>query len=144
MGPYCIVVYPKFNTGEEFLTHICQSCRLQNPSVGVHVKYTTYSPIATRARLCKSLSAEFDLWLCGNTWNHFTKCVWDFNWKLELKILFDFIMILLIWNKQTLYIMAAQLQYIPRNMHTVFALLWLYIDWFSHIPQAYFTGTVAI
>ena len=32
-------------------------------------------------------------------------------------------------------------------MHTVFAccaLLWLYIDWFSHIHQAYFTGTVAI
>ena len=25
-----------------------------------------------------------------------------------------------------------------------FALLWLYIDWFSHIHQAYFTGTVAI
>ena len=24
------------------------------------------------------------------------------------------------------------------------ALLWLYIDWFSHIQQAYFTGTVAI
>ena len=24
------------------------------------------------------------------------------------------------------------------------ALLWLYIDWFSHIDQAYFTGTVAI
>ena len=24
------------------------------------------------------------------------------------------------------------------------ALLWLYIDWFSHIYQAYFTGTVAI
>ena len=23
-------------------------------------------------------------------------------------------------------------------------LLWLYIDWFSYIPQAYFTGTVAI
>ena len=38
------------------------------------------------------------------------------------------------------------IQYIPRNMHTVFALLclWLYIDWFSHIHQAYFTGTVAI
>ena len=34
------------------------------------------------------------------------------------------------------------IQYIPRNMHTVFALL--YIDWFSHIHQAYFTGTVAI
>ena len=31
------------------------------------------------------------------------------------------------------------IQYIPRNMHTVFALLWLYIDWFSHIHQAYFT-----
>ena len=25
-----------------------------------------------------------------------------------------------------------------------YALLWLYIDWFSHIHQAYFTGTVAI
>ena len=25
-----------------------------------------------------------------------------------------------------------------------FALLWLYIDWFSHIHQAYFTGTVTI
>ena len=24
------------------------------------------------------------------------------------------------------------------------ALLWLYIDWFSHIHQVYFTGTVAI
>ena len=24
------------------------------------------------------------------------------------------------------------------------ALLWLYIDWFSHIHQAYFTGTVAL
>ena len=24
-----------------------------------------------------------------------------------------------------------------------FALLWLYLDWFSHIHQAYFTGTVA-
>ena len=24
------------------------------------------------------------------------------------------------------------------------ALLWLYIDWFPHIRQAYFTGTVAI
>ena len=24
------------------------------------------------------------------------------------------------------------------------ALSWLYIDWFSHIHQAYFTGTVAI
>ena len=24
------------------------------------------------------------------------------------------------------------------------ALLWLYVDWFSHILQAYFTGTVAI
>ena len=24
------------------------------------------------------------------------------------------------------------------------ALLWLYIDWFSHIHQAYFTGTVAV
>ena len=36
------------------------------------------------------------------------------------------------------------LQYIPRNMHMVFALLWLYIDWFSHIHQAFFTGTVAI
>ena len=24
------------------------------------------------------------------------------------------------------------------------ALLWLYLDWFSHIHQAYFTGTVAI
>ena len=28
-------------------------------------------------------------------------------------------------------------------MHKVFALLWLYLDWFSHIHQAYFTGTVA-
>ena len=37
-----------------------------------------------------------------------------------------------------------QVQYILRNMHTVFALLWLYIDWFSHIHQAYFSGTVAI
>ena len=37
-----------------------------------------------------------------------------------------------------------KVQYIPRNMHTIFALLWLYIDWFSHIHQAYFTGTVAI
>ena len=39
---------------------------------------------------------------------------------------------------------SLHIQYIPRNMHTVFALLWLYIDWFSHIHQAYFTGTVAI
>ena len=40
-----------------------------------------------------------------------------------------------------------KVQYIPRNMHTVLlccALLWLYIDWFYHIHQAYFTGTVAI
>ena len=40
-----------------------------------------------------------------------------------------------------------QLQYIPRNMHTVFALLCFVVvilDWFYHIHQAYFTGTVAI
>ena len=38
-------------------------------------------------------------------------------------------------------------QYIPRNMHTAVALLCfvvVIIDWFSHIHQAYFTGTVAI
>ena len=45
--------------------------------------------------------------------------------------------------------LQATIQYIPRNMHTVFvllccALLWLYIDWFPHIHQAHFTGTVAI
>ena len=40
--------------------------------------------------------------------------------------------------------LVPDIQYIPRNMHTVFALLWLSIDWFSHIHQAYFTGTVAI
>ena len=37
---------------------------------------------------------------------------------------------------------------IPQEICTRFlrccALLWLYIDWFSHIHQAYFTGTVAI
>ena len=37
---------------------------------------------------------------------------------------------------------------IPQERCTRFslccALLWLYIDWFSHIHQAYFTGTVAI
>ena len=34
----------------------------------------------------------------------------------------------------------------PRNTQFLLccALLWLYIDWFSHIHQAYFTGTVAI
>ena len=40
----------------------------------------------------------------------------------------------------------SNIQYIPRNMHTVLlccALLWLYIDWFSQIHQAYFIGTVA-
>ena len=39
------------------------------------------------------------------------------------------------------------IQYIPRNMHTVFALLCfvVVIHWLiSHIHQAYFTGTVAI
>ena len=43
--------------------------------------------------------------------------------------------------------LILNIQYIPRNMHTVFfccALLWLYIDWFSHIHQVYFTGTGAI
>ena len=53
------------------------------------------------------------------------------------------------WNSlenaiRTLAACLFMLQYIPRNMHTVFALLWLYIDWFSHIHQAYFTGTVSI
>ena len=37
---------------------------------------------------------------------------------------------------------------IPQEICTRFllccTLLWLYIDWFSHIHQAYFTGTVAI
>ena len=37
---------------------------------------------------------------------------------------------------------------ISQEIYTPFllccALLWLYIDWFSHIHQAYFTGTVAI
>ena len=37
---------------------------------------------------------------------------------------------------------------IPKKICTRFllccALLWLYIDWFSHIHQAYFAGTVAI
>ena len=43
---------------------------------------------------------------------------------------------------------VLQLPYsIPQEIGTRFllccALLWLYIDWFSHIHQAYFTGTVA-
>ena len=44
---------------------------------------------------------------------------------------------------------SDQLNYsISQEIRTQFllccALLWLYIDWFSHIHQAYFTGTVAI
>ena len=32
----------------------------------------------------------------------------------------------------------------PKKYAHGFALLWLYIDWFSHIHQAYFPGTMAI
>ena len=41
---------------------------------------------------------------------------------------------------------SQYIQYIPRNMHTVFASLCFVVvrHWFSHIHQAYFTGTVAI
>ena len=38
----------------------------------------------------------------------------------------------------------SPLQYIRTRFLLCCALLWLYIDWFSHIHQAYFTGTVAI
>ena len=45
-------------------------------------------------------------------------------------------------------ITLAQMYSISQEICTRFllccALLWLYIDWFSHIHQAYFTGTVAI
>ena len=55
--------------------------------------------------------------------------------KLEKWILFD-----------SVPIRMFKLQYIPRNMHTVLlccALLWLYIDWFSHIHQAYSSASKA-
>ena len=52
-------------------------------------------------------------------------------------------------NKTAVHISIQRhrIQYIPRNMHTVFALLCfvMVIHWlFFHIHQAYFTGTVAI
>ena len=43
--------------------------------------------------------------------------------------------------------LPLKLQYIPKicmRFLLCCALLWLYIDWFSHIHQAYFTGTVEI
>ena len=49
------------------------------------------------------------------------------------------------WSQRVMN--ESLVQFIPRNMHTVpglLCLLWLYIDWFSHIHKAYFTGTVAI
>ena len=41
------------------------------------------------------------------------------------------------------YIYSISQEICPRFLLCC-ALLWLYIDWFSHIHQAYFTGTVAI
>ena len=51
----------------------------------------------------------------------------------------------IIWEENN-ELTLCLLQYIPINMHTVFALLCfvVVIDWLSHIHQAYFTGTVAI
>ena len=43
-----------------------------------------------------------------------------------------------------LYIVYSISQEICTRFLLCCALLWLYIDWFSHIHQAYFTGTVAI
>ena len=48
---------------------------------------------------------------------------------------------------ELIWLLHCDSQYIARNMHTVLlwcALLWLYIDWFSHIHQVYFTGTVRL
>ena len=42
------------------------------------------------------------------------------------------------------YVMYSISQEICTRFLLCCALLWLYIDWFSHIHQAYFTGTVAI
>ena len=65
--------------------------------------------------------------------------------KLDIYLIFAGVGMTVQLNNQLIH---GNIQYLPRNMHTGFllccALLWLYIDWFSHIHQAYFTGTVAI
>ena len=52
------------------------------------------------------------------------------------------------WIIPCAYVMRDTSYSISQEICTRFllccALLWLYIDWFSHIHQAYFTGTVAI
>ena len=45
------------------------------------------------------------------------------------------------WSHDQLYSISQE---ICTRFLLCCALLWLYIDWFSHIHQAYFTGTVAI
>ena len=53
-----------------------------------------------------------------------------------------------IWRKTSYRSVNRYMYSISQEICTRFllccALLWLYIDWFSHIDQAYFTGTVAI
>ena len=48
------------------------------------------------------------------------------------------------WVPGTWYTFYSISQEICTRFLLCCALLWLYIDWFSHIHQAYFTGTVAI
>ena len=47
-------------------------------------------------------------------------------------------------NPETLLLAYSISQEICTRFLLCCALLWLYIDWFSHFHQAYFTGTVAI
>ena len=47
-------------------------------------------------------------------------------------------------NKTAVHVRYSISQEICTQFLICCALLWLYIDWFSHIHQAYFTGTVAI
>ena len=49
-----------------------------------------------------------------------------------------------IWPLQTTLDVYSISQELCTRFLLCCALLWLYIDWFSHIHQAYFTGTVAI
>ena len=61
---------------------------------------------------------------------------WWLNWRKCISL-----------RQFNLFALVLNIQYIPRNMHTVFALLCFVVvihGLISHIHRAYFTGTVAI
>ena len=72
--------------------------------------------------------------ICGNKGD---ELIWTVCWKFS------------IWYIDTeTFVVSGKIYSISQEICTRFllccALLWLCIDWFSHIHQAYFTGTVAI